>query len=33
MEEVLFFGAAIGALGGAISVVRLRNPFYGVPSR
>jgi NADH-quinone oxidoreductase subunit J len=30
MEAVLFFAAAIGALGGAIGVVALRNPFYGV---
>ena len=30
MEEVLFFGAAIGALGGAIGVVAMRNPFYSV---
>src|SRR3954471_13496356 len=30
MEEVLFFGAAIGALGGAVGVVAMRNPFYGV---
>jgi NADH-quinone oxidoreductase subunit J len=30
MEAVLFFGAAIGALGGAIGVVAMRNPFYGV---
>ena len=30
MEEVLFFIAAIGALGGAIAVVALRNPFYSV---
>jgi NADH:ubiquinone oxidoreductase subunit 6 (subunit J) len=30
MEAVLFFLAAIGALGGAIGVVALRNPFYGV---
>ena len=30
MEEVLFFAAAIGALGGAIGVVAMRNPFYGV---
>ena len=30
MEEVLFFGAALGALGGAIGVVALRNPFYSV---
>jgi NADH:ubiquinone oxidoreductase subunit 6 (subunit J) len=30
VEEVLFFAAAIGALGGAIGVVALRNPFYSV---
>ena len=30
MEAVLFFGAAIGALGGALGVVAMRNPFYGV---
>jgi NADH-quinone oxidoreductase subunit J len=30
MEAVLFFIAAIGALGGAIGVVAMRNPFYGV---
>src|SRR6185312_327919 len=30
MEEVLFFAAAIGALGGAIGVVAMRNPFFGV---
>ena len=30
MEEVLFFFAAIGALGGAIGVVAMRNPFYSV---
>ncbi|MGE5283171.1 MAG: NADH-quinone oxidoreductase subunit J [Chloroflexota bacterium] len=30
MEAVLFFVAAIGALAGAIGVVALRNPFYGV---
>jgi NADH-quinone oxidoreductase subunit J len=30
VEEVLFFVAALGALGGAIGVVLLRNPFYGV---
>ena len=30
MEEVLFFGAALGALGGAVGVVALRNPFYSV---
>jgi len=29
-EQVLFFVAAIGALGGAIGVVVLRNPFYSV---
>ena len=28
MEAVLFFLAAIGAIGGAIGVVALRNPFY-----
>ncbi|MEX0972903.1 MAG: NADH-quinone oxidoreductase subunit J [Solirubrobacterales bacterium] len=30
MEEVLFFGAALGTLGGAVGVIALRNPFYGV---
>jgi NADH-quinone oxidoreductase subunit J len=30
VEAVLFFVAAIGALGGAIGVIALRNPFYGV---
>lgn len=30
MEEILFFGSAIGALGGAIGVVAMRNPFYSV---
>ena len=30
MEAVLFFLAAFGALGGAVGVVALRNPFYGV---
>jgi NADH-quinone oxidoreductase subunit J len=30
VEAVLFFGAALGALGGALGVVALRNPFYGV---
>jgi NADH-quinone oxidoreductase subunit J len=30
MEEVVFFGAAIGALAGAIAVIALRNPFYSV---
>src|SRR6478752_3967590 len=31
-EQVLFFVAAIGALGGAVGVVVLRNPFYSVLS-
>jgi NADH:ubiquinone oxidoreductase subunit 6 (subunit J) len=30
MEAILFFLAAIGALGGAIGVIALRNPFYSV---
>jgi len=30
MEEVAFFFGAIGALGGAIAVIGLRNPFYSV---
>ena len=30
MEAVLFFVAAIGALGGALGVVAMRNPFYSV---
>jgi NADH-quinone oxidoreductase subunit J len=30
VEEALFFLAAIGALGGAIGVVAMRNPLYGV---
>jgi len=30
VEEVLFFAAALGALGGAIGVIALRNPFYSV---
>lgn len=30
MEAVLFFAAAIGALGGAIGVVAMRNPFHSV---
>jgi NADH-quinone oxidoreductase subunit J len=30
MEAVLFFAAALGALGGAVGVVAMRNPFYGV---
>ena len=30
MEVVAFFIGAIGALGGAIAVIALRNPFYSV---
>ena len=30
MEEVLFFLAALGALGGAVGVVAMRNPLYSV---
>ncbi len=30
MEAVLFFVAAIGALGGAFGVIAMRNPFYSV---
>jgi NADH-quinone oxidoreductase subunit J len=30
MEAVAFFAGALGALGGAIAVVALRNPFYSV---
>jgi NADH-quinone oxidoreductase subunit J len=30
MEAVLFFAAAIGALGGAAGVIAMRNPFYSV---
>jgi NADH-quinone oxidoreductase subunit J len=30
VEAVLFFLAAIGAIAGAIGVVAMRNPFYGV---
>ncbi|HEX5983366.1 MAG TPA: NADH-quinone oxidoreductase subunit J [Solirubrobacterales bacterium] len=30
MEEALFFAAAIGALGGAVTVIAMRNPFYSV---
>jgi NADH:ubiquinone oxidoreductase subunit 6 (subunit J) len=30
MVEVAFFLGAIGALGGAIAVIALRNPFYSV---
>ena len=31
-EQILFFVAAIGAIGGALGVVLLRNPFYSVLS-
>ncbi len=30
MEEILFFAAALGALGGAVGVVLMRNPLFGV---
>jgi NADH-quinone oxidoreductase subunit J len=30
LKEVAFFAGAIGALGGAIAVIGLRNPFYSV---
>jgi NADH:ubiquinone oxidoreductase subunit 6 (subunit J) len=30
VEEALFFLAALGALGGAVGVVAMRNPFYSV---
>jgi NADH-quinone oxidoreductase subunit J len=30
VEEVVFFAAAVGALGGAIALIGLRNPFYCV---
>src|SRR2546423_12041374 len=30
MTEVIFFVAAIGAIGGALGVVMLQNPFYSV---
>ena len=30
MEEVLFFASALGALGGAVGVIAMRNPFYSV---
>ena len=30
MEQVAFFAGAIGALGGAIAVIAMRNPFYSV---
>ena len=29
-EQILFFAAGIGAIGGALGVVVLRNPFYSV---
>jgi NADH-quinone oxidoreductase subunit J len=29
-EQILFFAAGIGAIGGALGVVLLRNPFYSV---
>jgi NADH:ubiquinone oxidoreductase subunit 6 (subunit J) len=30
VEEVAFFFGALGALGGAVAVIALRNPFYSV---
>ena len=30
LEQILFFVAAIGAIGGALGVVLLRNPFFSV---
>ena len=30
MEEVLFFAGALGALGGAVGVIAMRNPLYSV---
>jgi len=30
VEEVLFFASALGALGGAVGVIAMRNPFYSV---
>ena len=30
MEEALFFLSALGALGGAVGVIAMRNPFYSV---
>jgi NADH-quinone oxidoreductase subunit J len=30
VEAALFFAAALGALGGAVGVVAMRNPFYSV---
>src|SRR5918998_1812401 len=32
MEEVLFFIAAFGAIGGALAVILVRNPLYSVLS-
>jgi len=32
MEEVVFFVAAFGAIGGALGVILVRNPFYSVLS-
>ncbi|HWT90149.1 MAG TPA: NADH-quinone oxidoreductase subunit J [Solirubrobacterales bacterium] len=32
MEEALFFVSALGALGGAVGVIAMRNPFYSVLS-
>ena len=32
MEEVLFFASAFGAIGGALAVILVRNPFYSVLS-
>jgi NADH:ubiquinone oxidoreductase subunit 6 (subunit J) len=32
MEEVLFFVSAFGAIGGALAVILVRNPFYSVLS-
>jgi NADH-quinone oxidoreductase subunit J len=29
-EQILFFAAGLGAIGGALGVVLLRNPFYSV---
>src|SRR5436309_13398412 len=30
LEQILFFVAALGAIGGALGVVLLRNPFFSV---
>jgi NADH-quinone oxidoreductase subunit J len=30
VEEILFFAAALGAIGGALGVVAMRNPLFGV---